>query len=131
MTAQVDNRLAPEKDGKLVEMIVKAATTVYQNSIVIIEDASGHIKPAVAEASARLAGIAYEDNKLGETVIRVQRQGSFPLVGTGFAITDMLKPVFASDDQTVSTTQASNEVEIGVIVEVLSSTSVMVDLKRY
>lgn len=131
MAALTDNKLVEEKDGKIVQMIVKASTTVYRNALVMIEAATGHIKPCAAEASAIFAGVAYEDNKDGASVIRVIREGVFPMVAAGMAQTDLGKAVYASDDQTVSTTQGANELEVGKIVEVVSATKVMVDIKRY
>jgi len=131
MTAMTDNRLAPEKEGRLVEMAVKTGESIFSNALVMVEAVAVGVLPAAASAGARFAGIAYEDNKDGATVIRVQRAGSFPMNGAGFAVADLLKPVYASDDQTVSTTQATNELEVGVITEILSATEVMVDLKRY
>lgn len=126
-----DNRLAPEKEGRLVEMAVKTGVTIYQNAMLIVEAAAAGVKPAVAEDGSRFAGIAYEDNKDGATVIRVQRAGTFPMKGAGFSDADLLKPVYASDDQTVVTTIVSAEPIVGIITEVLSATEVMVDLKRY
>lgn len=126
-----DNRLAPEKRGDLVLMPVKSGETIYQNALVMVDPISVGVLPAAALLDARFAGIAYEDNKDGATEVRVLRKGAFPMKGTGFAAADLLKPVYASDDQTVSTTQGTNELEVGIITEILSATEVMVDLKRY
>ena len=131
MTALTDNKLAPEKEGKLVEMPVKSGEAIFRNALVMVDPISVGILPAAALLNARFAGIAYEDNKDGAAVVRVQRSGSIILVGSGFVAGDLLKPVYASDDQTVSVTQGTNELEVGVILEVLSATEVMVDLKRY
>lgn len=125
-----DNKLAPEKEGNLVLMPVKTGAAIFQNALVMVEAVAAGVLPAAASAGARFAGIAYEDNKDGATVIRVKRDGAFPMIGTGFADADLLKPVYASDDQTVSTTQATNELEVGIIIEVINATLVLVALKK-
>jgi len=131
MTALTKNIEKVEKNGGLVLMAVKSGESIFKNAMLIVEAAAAGVKPAVAENGSRFAGIAYEDNADGATSIRVQREGSFPMKGSGFSAADLLKDVYASDDQTVTTTQALAEPTVGKIVEVLSATEVMVDLKRY
>ena len=46
--------------------------------------------------------------------------------GTGFTQASLGDEVFASDDNTVSTTQGANELKVGKIIEVISSTKVLV-----
>ena len=134
MAALTDNKEVPAKEGKLVSMKVKGSTHIYQGAILII-GADGYVKPAVAEANAFLAGIAYEevDNSAGsdgDKEVRVIRNENHLLNGSGLAITDMGSSVYASDDQTVSTTQGANEVKVGQIVEVVSATEIYVDITK-
>ncbi len=105
---------------------------IYRGALVKI-NAAGFLVPCVAEAGAVFAGVAYEqvDNSAGsagDKSCRVLRVGSFLLEGAGFIAADVGKKAYASDDQTISDTQAANEQEVGVVDEFLSATSVRVSL---
>jgi len=54
----------------------------------------------------------------------VLREGIFLMDGAGFTISDVGDVVYASDDQTISTTQGANELAIGKIVNFVSATQV-------
>lgn len=119
-----------EKNGQVVAMPVKASTKIYKGALVKI-GADGFLAPQAAEAGAVHAGVAYEavDNSSGangDVVCRVERGRVFEMDGAGFTQANLLAPVYASDDNTVSTTQGANEVKVGVIVEVISASKVMV-----
>ena len=131
MTALTANKLASEKDGKIQLMPVKSAAIIFQNALLMVDPVAVGVLPAAALVNGRFVGIAYEDNSDGAASIRVQREGAFEMVGVGFADADLGKPVYASDDQTVSVTQATNELEVGKVIEIISATKVIVDLKRY
>lgn len=132
MTALSANINLDEKEGKIIAMPVVASDIIYKGALVKI-NAGGYLAPAAAESGAFFAGIAYEykDNSAGsagDVVCRVQTEGSFLLTVTGFAITDVGSTVYASDDQTVSTTQATNELAVGKVVEFVSATKVWVKI---
>lgn len=110
-----------------------AAEKIFKGALVKI-NAAGYIAKQAAEANAHNGGIAYEqvDNSAGsagDKEIKVLREGIFKLSGSGFSQADVGSTVYASDDQTVSTTQGTNEVAVGEIVEVISATEIYVDLK--
>ena len=135
MTALTKDNLAEHKEGKLLAFPVKGSTKIYQGAICKVT-AAGYLAGAAAEAGAVFAGMAYEqvDNSSGAdgaVKCRVLTEGVFPMAGSGFAQSDLGSKVYASDDQTVSTTQGANEQEVGKIVEVVSATEVMVMLKQY
>lgn len=102
---------------------VKAATTIFQGSIVAI-DADGYAIPGKKAASLKAAGRAEETvenaGKDGEAVVRVRR-GVFVFdnstaankVGPG----DVLGPCYIEDDQTVTKTATGASVA-GLVVRV-------------
>jgi len=128
LTANVDRK---EKEGKLVASPVVASDIIYQGALVK-HNAAGYLAPCAAEAGAVFAGVAYEkvDNSAGAAgakTCRVEKKGSFLMSsGTSLSQADVGSAVYASDDDTVSTTQATNEQLVGYIVEFISSTQVRV-----
>jgi predicted RecA/RadA family phage recombinase len=132
MAALTDNKEVQEKEGKLIDMPVVASDIIYKGAIVKI-NAAGYAAPMAAEASAYLAGIAYEkaDNSsgsAGDINCRVITEGSFLLEGSGFSQASVGDNVYASDDQTISDTQGTNEIKVGKIVEYVSATQVWVKI---
>jgi len=120
------------KDGKLQAFPVVASDIIYRGALVKI-NAAGYLAPQAAESGAFSAGVAYEgvDNSAGsagDVTCRVELEGAFEMACTGMAQADLGSPVYASDDNTVSTTQGSNELLIGKIIEVISATNVLVKL---
>jgi len=119
-----------QKEGLLSAFPVKAGVNIFKGALVKI-GADGFLAPQAAEAGANHAGVAYEgmDNSNGadgDVVCRVERADSFVMDGTGFVQADVGKLVYASDDDTVSITQGTNEMAVGVIEELLSATQVYV-----
>jgi hypothetical protein len=118
------------KDDDLIAFQVKAATTIFKGAIVGV-DATGYAKPA-APADKRIVGIAYEgsNNTIGAngaTLVRVSRKGSVVLNATGITQANIGDKVYVTDDNTVTTT-ATGSIQVGVIDEVLSATTVRVAL---
>jgi predicted RecA/RadA family phage recombinase len=133
MTALTDNKEVIEKNRRLLSLKVGASANIFKGAICKIK-ADGYMAPMAAEASAFMAGIAYEvgnnsNGADGDIECRVLREGVFQMVTAGASQADLGSDVFASDDQTVSTTQGANEIKVGKIVEVISATSVMVDIE--
>jgi len=134
MTALAANKDLDQKDGKLVAFPVVASDILYKGALVKI-NAAGFLAPCAAEAGAQFAGVAYEqiDNSAGAAgakTCRVETEGVFEMLGAGLAQADVGSSVYASDDQTVSTTQAANEQLVGKIVEFVSATKVMVKINN-
>ncbi len=132
MAALTDNKEVLEKHRRLLENPVMAALVIFKGAIVK-SNATGFLAPASAELNAKMAGIAYEkaDNSngaSGDIECKLLREGCFELAGSGFTQADIGKEVYASDDQTVSTTQATNEIAVGKIAQVVSATKVLVDI---
>ncbi len=103
---------------------VKAATTIFQGSIVAI-DADGYAIPGKKAAALKAAGRAEETventGKDGEAVVRVKR-GVFVFDNASAAANkvgpaDILGPCYIEDDQTVTQTATGASVA-GLVVRV-------------
>lgn len=132
MTALTDNKEVLEKHRRLIENPVAASVVIFKGSIVM-SNATGFLAPAAALAGAKMAGMAYEkmDNANGadgDVNCKLLREGLFELDGAGFTQADLGEMVYASDDQTVSTTQGTNEIAVGKIAQVVSASKVYVDV---
>lgn len=132
MAALAANKEVTEKKRKLLAFPVVASDIIYKGAICKI-NAAGYLAPMAAEAGAAFAGMALEkvDNSsgsAGDVKARVEREGVFSMVSAGLSQSDVGSIVYASDDQTVSTTQGTNELAVGRIVEVVSATECLVDI---
>lgn len=114
-----------------------AAVKLFAGCIAKIS-AAGYLDHATAESGAVFAGIVsgHVDNSAGsagDLECRVFTDGIFLLTTNGTALTqaNVGDKVYASDSATCSPYQASNEIEIGKIVEVVSGTSAWVQIKNY
>ena len=130
MANQTASREDVRKDDALEAYQVKAATKIYKGALVAV-DATGYAVPAVSTA-VRVVGVAYEtmDNTNGVSgaiSIRVWRAGTFQFNAAGMAVTNIGAKVYVTDDNTVTLTATAN-IQVGVITEFLSATSVRVAL---
>ena len=132
MTALAKGISLTEKEGKLLAHPVVAADIIYKGALVK-HNAAGYLEPCSAELGAFFAGIAYEEKdnsagSAGDVVCKVMKEGVFLMTTSGMAQADVGSPVYASDDATFSTTQATNEQKVGDIVEFVSATEVWVKI---
>ena len=130
MTALAANIDRKEKEGKLVSSPVVASDIIYAGALVK-HNAAGFLAPCSAEVGAVFAGVAFEkvDNasgSAGDKACKVEKLGSYIMQSSGLAQSDVGSAVYASDDTTVSTTQAVNEQLVGYIVEYISATEARV-----
>ena len=103
---------------------VKAATTIFQGSIVAI-GADGYAIPGKKAANLKAAGRAEETventGKDGETTVRVTR-GTFVFENSGTAANklsavDILGPCYIEDDQTVTKSATGTSIA-GLVIRV-------------
>lgn len=132
MTALTADAQRVEKEGRLVSMPAAATAVVYKNAI-LMRNSAGYVLPAASLAGAVLAGVAYEacDNSAGangDKSLRVEMERAFEFAGSGFTQADLLKDVYAADDNTVQIAVGTNLVKVGKIIEVISATKVVVKL---
>lgn len=133
MTALTDNKEVGEKHRRLIENPVAASAVIFKGAIVM-GNASGFLAPMNPAVGITFQGMAYEkaDNTGGANAdinCKLLREGLFEMAGSGFTQADIGKVVYASDDQTVSDTQGTNEVAVGKIAQVVSATKVYVDIE--
>lgn len=132
MTALTQDAQRVEKEGRLVAMPVAATAKLYKNAI-LMRNAAGYVLPAASLAGAVMAGVGYEakdntDGADGDLSVRVETERAFEFEGAGFTQADLLKEVYAADDNTVQIAAGTNLVKVGKIIEVISATKVLVKL---
>ena len=132
MSALAANVQVLRKDGEIIKHKC-AVDTIYEGALVKL-NASGYLAPCAAELGAVFAGVAVEKvanespYSAGDQECRVYKKGVFLLTGSGFAQTDVGQDVYATDDQTVTKTNAADKQRVGTIVEYYSSTQVWVKI---
>ena len=132
MAVLTDNIEISEKPGMKITFPVVASDIIYRGALCKI-NAGGYLAPCVAEAGSFFAGVAYEkcDNSAGaagDKECQIMTEGMFLLTAAGMAITDVGSPVYATDDNLVSTVDAGNEQLVGKIMSVVSATQIWVKL---
>jgi len=132
MSALAANVQVQRKDGQIIKHKC-AVDTIYEGGLCKL-NAAGFLAPCAAELGAVFAGVAVEKvanespYAAGDQECRVYKEGIFLLTGSGFAQTDVGQAVYATDDQTITKTNAADKQRVGVIVEYLSSTQVWVKI---
>jgi len=132
MAALTEAKEVVEKAGKTIASPM-AVDVIYRGAL-CKHNAAGFAAPCAAEVGAVFAGVAYEDEdnsagSAGDEDVKIIKEGVFLLEGAAFTQTDVGQLVYASDDQTVSTTQAANEQQVGRIEALESATLIWVDIK--
>ena len=135
MAALTANLEVIKKQGVLVSHPVVADDIIFKGAMVK-HNAAGYLAPMAAEVGAQFAGFAFEkkDNTGGaaaDVSCLVEKDGMYLLTVTGFSIADVGSVVYASDDQTVSVTQGSNELAVGIVSQFVSATQVWVKIDGY
>lgn len=134
MTALTQDVDRQEKEGKLLSSPLAASVTVYQGAI-SMHNAAGFAAPMVPAVGIAFAGIAFEKatnaGAAGDVDCKFEKEGAFLMEGTGFTQGSVGSEVFASDDNTISVTQGTNEVAVGKIVQYISATQVRVKIDGY
>lgn len=115
-------------DNDIREFPLKAAAHPYKGSFLGIEVATGYVRALVA--ADVFAGIAYEevDNSAGANgakKVRSMVQGDFEHALAGVTQTDMGVKVYASADDTLTKTSASNSF-VGFIIGIPAANMVLV-----
>lgn len=126
--ASTTNQVINTKPSGKLAFLVAAATIIYEGCMFFINSA-GYAVGTTASGANRFGGIAdgNVDNSGGSagdlSVTSISRDDLVELVGSGFTQADVGKPVFATDNFTVS---LAGGTLVGEITEVVSSTKVMV-----
>lgn len=110
MTTLAANSPRAFETGDRNELPVIAADIIYEGAAVG-DNGSGYARPLVAGDPFRGFAEAKADNAAGaagDVRVRLIEQGKIQLAIGSLAITDVGKPVYASDDDTFTLTQGSN-----------------------
>lgn len=131
MTALTQDAQRVEKEGR-VQVMPVAVAKVYKNAI-LMRNPAGYVLPAASLSGAVMAGVSYEaiDNtagNAGDVSVRLETERAFEFDGAGFTQADLLKEVYAADDNTVQIAAGTDLVKVGKIIEVISATKVLVKL---
>lgn len=128
-------KASTDRQDGLVYHFLQGAEAIYEGALVAI-NAAGFAVNAGDDANAVVVGVA--DNSVdnsagaaGDTEILVRRTGVFTFVaGWSAAQADVNTLVYAVDNQTVDLAgTTTNDIVVGRIVEVLSSSKVRVDIR--
>lgn len=126
--AVTENQLVKRQGGCIRSYPVAASTTIYGGSLVFLNGA-GYADDDTATGANAFAGVARSkaDNSAGsagDINVEVDADGTFELTGSGFAQSDVGKPLYATDNYVVTTAYAAAAVRIGRVEEYISSTKV-------
>ena len=130
MTALTTNVARDEKESKLVAFPVAANAIIFRGSMVKI-NAAGYLEACSAEAGALFVGTAREGVDAtglasGECSIQIEIKNSFYVAAAGIVALDLMKKVYAADDNLVQLAVGVNLQEVGRILEIVSATKVLV-----
>lgn len=111
---------------------VAASTLIYQGTLCFI-DANGYVNDDTASGANKFAGVAilrYDNSAGAAAAIQAEywKRGAFLLEGSGFAQTSVGKPVFATNNYTVTTTPTDGAIYIGRCATYVSSTKIYVEI---
>lgn len=117
------NTQRPFEIGDINEFPVLTNVKCYEGAFVTIQASSGYARPCTAGDAG--AGFALEpaDNTGGASGainVRVREWGKVQVAIAGLAITDIDKPVFASDDGTFTLTATGNSF-VGIVSRFVST----------
>lgn len=126
------NQLIKKSEG-CREAIPAAAVNIYAGTFVF-KDASAGTGTSTTNSGANpffgLAAVQCDNSggSAGDLKADCHRSGVFDLVGSGFTQADVGKSVYASDNYTITLTQAATAVFIGRIARYVSATVVGVEI---
>lgn len=111
--------------GSINALPVKASSKIYEGSAVGVDAASGYARALAAGDIFSGFAETQADNSAGsngDINVRVRMKGEVVLSITSLAVTDVNKPVYASDDGTFTLTQSTNSY-VGKVVRFIATGS--------
>jgi hypothetical protein len=130
MSASTAAREDSRKDGELVSYSI-GAVKINKGTFVSLRAADGYVYPSRSGTSTDIfVGVAYEtvDNSggsAGATTIRVWKRGTFNFAKASAVQTDLVSPMYAADDQTMTATSTNNQL-VGYPVGLVDSATLKV-----
>ena len=124
------NQLVKREDDTVLNNVPVAASTRIYAGTLVFEKSDGFADDDTGSGANNFLGISRDDvdnssGSAGDLNVELWREGIFTLTGASFAQTSVGKPVFASDNYTLSLTGAGNSF-VGIIEGYISSTKVRV-----
>lgn len=111
--------------GHVTRVPVKTGATINMGGIVCA-DATGYAVPGADSSGLRFLGIAAKgvvnSGSSGSIFVPIWTQGTFKLTGSGLAITDQGKQMYAAGAATVAAS-STNGIEVGTLSQYISATS--------
>lgn len=130
-----ERKASTDRQDGLILSFLQGAESIFEGALVAI-NAAGYAVNAGDDANAVVIGVADEsvDNSggaAGDLSIKVRRSGVFTFVAAWSAAqADVNTLVYAVDNQSVDlAATTTNDVLVGRVVEVLSSSKVRVDIR--
>lgn len=132
MAALTGPRNTPAMGGQPLQLSIPLAANakVWKGGMVAVVAGYGTAAAAAAGAGTFVVGIAQQsvDNAGGANgalSVNVMCEEAFLLAGSGLAQTNLEATVYATDDQTITTTAGTNS-KVGTIIQFVSATSAWV-----
>uniref|UniRef100_A0A6M3JBR9 DUF2190 family protein n=1 Tax=viral metagenome TaxID=1070528 RepID=A0A6M3JBR9_9ZZZZ len=121
-----DLELEMKEPGGVIAVPMVLSTVIYKGSLVSFVAASGLVHAAADDSGDDFCGIAMEGKTAaasGETLIRVYTEGTFLLNTTSVEAADAGKVLTVSDDNTVTDSGSTNDVQVGKLMHIASSST--------
>jgi hypothetical protein len=129
-----DKELEMKNPGGVIRLKMGASKTIYKGSMVSITKSTGLAMASADTAADIFAGIAVEGNvsaATGTYYIKVYTEGAFRLVGSSLEEADIGQGLTVSDDQTVTDSASTNDIPVGILVEMVSATDAWVLIRPF
>jgi predicted RecA/RadA family phage recombinase len=131
MPLTADLELEMRNPGEPRSITMAASQTIYKGSLVST-NAAGYAVPGTDTASEICVGIAVAKATSGTTAgvdrVDVYMSGCFKLVGTSLEAADTMKLLYISDNGVVIDGAATNDIPVGIMIEMISATSAWVEI---
>ena len=129
-----DKELEMKDPGGVIRLKMGASKTIYKGGMVSITKSTGLAMASADTASDIFAGIAVEgavSAATGTYYVKVYTEGVFRLVGSSIEEADIGQGLTVSDDQTVTDSASTNDIPVGILVEMVSATDVWVLIRPF
>lgn len=114
---------------------VNAGAHIYEGALVCVQVSDGMLVDGTATTGTIFAGIAEETRDGGaadgDVSVRVRQRGVFTLAASSGAATNVGKPVYLVDNNTVAAAPQTGGILVGICVKYNSSSSLDVDITDY
>jgi len=130
MALSADAQIEAKDPGNVRAFVLTASTQIYKGAMVCVNPSTGLALAGADTANYLFLGIATENvlsAASGTYRIKVYTTGVFLLPCTSLDVTDQGKIADLTDDEAVVDT-ATNNVQVGKIIERVSATSVWIDI---